>query len=624
MICLQEVFWGPAQEILKKALLPHFPHIIDRTGKGNKKGVLLRLLKFHFFESSFSFIVLSVFQMICKTTKEAFGVGVTAGLFIASRSPIEFSAFYPFEVGIGSDSLASKVCGLLFWVSVCKVFPIRVYCWWKSNCAICTLQSRTCRVIQMVRFRGNFKGTAKQKLRKVVTFYVFVAKFFKRKKISSCWSMSNDCSSVLSDFVGAGKKTVCLRSCSCRNHKSDFGTKKKKTRVFQRKVSQFLSKKERRVRGEQEQWASSTLIPHLADLINAGKIPVVYAKELLAELVSRGFQIRFLGPLRSAVTDRRTRSLLLIVMIARVLQQELWQLMREKVFADKTEEQKTYVELCLRYFETVSGLKSHSALERASMSSSAPALSRSSATLSHSSDLGSSGDAPRLGGSMTDVTAAQSAQQQQQQHHQHRLIDRIFDKELVRRIHHMFGPFALDETTESHASYLCAEVSWFQLLRYVQHLFGVLLATSTEIHLLKQGPRALEYPDDVVNASMDVFQVNADWDASEKLQIERTEEFRELLQVFGNPRDAFREKNPAEFGSDATLEHAHQEEARRHQVLVFDSLPDGKTELLKLRTVSCTRPLLMGDSGATTDLLSGVPAVEVVLKPTVEGFEMLG
>ncbi len=34
VICLQEVFWTAAQEIMKKALLPHFPYIIDRSGKG--------------------------------------------------------------------------------------------------------------------------------------------------------------------------------------------------------------------------------------------------------------------------------------------------------------------------------------------------------------------------------------------------------------------------------------------------------------------------------------------------------------------------------------------------------------------------------------------------------------
>ncbi len=358
---------------------------------------------------------------------------------------------------------------------------------------------------------------------------------------------------------------------------------------------------------------------------------MVYAQELISELVSRGFQMRFLGPLRAAVTDRRSRSLLLVVMIARVLQQELWRLMREQVFADKMEEQKKYVDLCLRYFETISGFKSNGTMQqqRLSMSASAPSLG-------NSSELSSSGgEASRMGGSLSalpaDAVSAAVLQQQQQQQqqqqrshaHENTLIHGIFDKELVRQIHHLFGPHALDEATESHASYLCAEVSWFQLLRYVQHLFGVSLNTTTEVQLLKQGPRALEYPDDVANASMDVLQVNADWDASEKLQIERTEEFREMLQVLGNPRDAFREKNVNDFGSDATLEHAHQEEARRHQILVFDNLPDQKTELLRLRIVSCTRPLLMGDSGATTDLLSGVPGVEVVLKPTVEGFDLM-
>jgi hypothetical protein len=39
--------------------------------------------------------------------------------------------------------------------------------------------------------------------------------------------------------------------------------------------------------------------------------------------------------------------------------------------------------------------------------------------------------------------------------------------------------------------------------------------------------------------------------------------------------------------------------------------------------MSCTRPLLMGDSGATTDLLSSVPGVELVCRPSVQGFDLL-
>ena len=50
---------------------------------------------------------------------------------------------------------------------------------------------------------------------------------------------------------------------------------------------------------------------------------------------------------------------------------------------------------------------------------------------------------------------------------------------------------------------------------------------------------------------------------------------------------------------------------------------DGKTELLKMGVSLCNRPLLMGDSGATTDLVAQVPGIEAVLKPTVEGFDLL-
>jgi hypothetical protein len=53
-----------------------------------------------------------------------------------------------------------------------------------------------------------------------------------------------------------------------------------------------------------------------------------------------------------------------------------------------------------------------------------------------------------------------------------------------------------------YASFLRAQVMWFQLLRYLEQLLGVSLTTSTEIDLLKNGPRVLEYPDDVDSASI--------------------------------------------------------------------------------------------------------------------------
>ncbi len=72
---------------------------------------------------------------------------------------------------------------------------------------------------------------------------------------------------------------------------------------------------ERRLRNEQLQWATTELIPHLADLLNNQKIVVVYASELLDELRARGFHVRFLGALRATTRDRRSRSLLLVVMV---------------------------------------------------------------------------------------------------------------------------------------------------------------------------------------------------------------------------------------------------------------------------------------------------------------------
>jgi hypothetical protein len=125
---------------------------------------------------------------------------------------------------------------------------------------------------------------------------------------------------------------------------------------------------------------------------------------------------------------------------------------------------------------------------------------------------------------------------------------------------------------------------------------------------------------------MDGLVIHEDVDADQKLQIERTEEFGAVLGVLGDPHDVFRELNPKDFGGDGTiLLPQSREEARQHQLLAFDRLPDAKkTPLLKLSAMSCTRPLLTGDSGAMTDLLSFVPGIEAVLKPIAEGgFELV-
>lgn len=72
VLCLQEVFWANARSVLRTALAKTFPHVVERTGQ------------------------------------QAYGVGVGSGLFVASKLPISWSQFYPFEEGLGSDSLASK------------------------------------------------------------------------------------------------------------------------------------------------------------------------------------------------------------------------------------------------------------------------------------------------------------------------------------------------------------------------------------------------------------------------------------------------------------------------------------------------------------------------------------
>ncbi len=507
VICLQEVFWAGAQEVLRKALAPQFPHIIDRAGK------------------------------------EAYGVGVTAGLFVASRSPIEWSQFVPFDVGIGSDSFASK--GVL----MIKIKQCNTYI------AVTDMQSDPDGSIPW-KLQGNSKARAAQ---------------------------------------GRLGQTQLIARLMCQS----IAEREKHPEVCGLLLAGVLHvTAERRVRGEQEQWANSTLIPHLADLVNAGKIAAVYAAELLEELKSRGFQIRFLGQLRAATTDRRTRSLLLVIMVARVLQQELWMAMREEVFASKGEEQNKYVELCLMYFEAIAAADKR----RAAMAAPSPSPPPSDPNLVHDSP------APPTAPAVLKL-----------------LHGGIWDRELIKLMQQSFGPHALSEENEQHIAFVRAEVSWFQLLRYLQVLLGVRLGALVEVELLRVGPRPLEYPDDVDSASMDVLQIHEDFESDQKLQIEQTDELKQTLGVLGQPRDLFRQVNAMDFGGDATLVLPQaQDEARRHYLLAFDRLPDGKSQMLKLRPVACTRPLLMGDSGAVTDLLTYVPGVEAVLMPEAEGgFELV-
>ena len=559
-ICLQEVFWSNAQEALRRALLPHFPYIIDRSGK------------------------------------EAYGVGVTAGLFFASKSPIEFSQFFPFEVGIGSDSLASK--GVL----LIKIKKHNFYV------AMTDMQSDPDGSIPW-KLQGNSKsGAAKVRL-----------------------SQAQMIARMLCQTIGERERQPA--SCGLAV------------------VGVMHLTAERRVRNEQEQWATSTLIPHLADLLNAGKLPVVYASELLGELKSRGFQIRFLGQLRAATTEPRIRSLLLVIMIARLLQQELWDAMRGEVFPSKEQEQKRYVELCLRYLEAISGLETiparavavvHASPIMSTVSASAVVGSSSSEKVGSSSSLPVATAAsnvkgpppPRpltpaksLSGSGSNKLESSGEQQKLSEDGSppapsflKLLLHGIWHKELVRQINVTFGPLALNDPNEVYVTFLRAEVSWFQLLRYQEELLGVHLVPDVEIELLRTVPRALEYPDDVNDANMDLLQLREDWEADQKLQIEQTEEFKEMLRVFGQPHDVFREANENDFGSDGTI--LQQEEVRRHHVLVFDKLPDGK-ELLKMPVAWSSRPLLMGDSGALTDILTVAPANEAVLVPVVDGFELV-
>jgi hypothetical protein len=526
VICLQEVFWANAQEALRKALQPQFPHIIDKSGK------------------------------------EAYGVGVTAGLFFASKSPIEWSQFFPFEMGIGSDSFASK--GVL----LVKIKQNNTYI------AMTDMQSDPDGSIPW-KLHGNSKARAVQvRLSQAQMIARLVS-----QTISEREKHPETCGLLIAGVLHVGA--------------------------------------ERRVRLEQEQWANSTLIPHLADLLNAGRIAAVFASELLEELRSRGFQSRFLGQLRAATADRRSRSLLLVIMIARVLQQELWLAMREEVFASKADEQRKYVELCLLYFEAIAGLDKRKVLSSSApqlVTPVAPGTPPPVAPLSNDALSSLSSSNPENGGGDGGRAVLKL------------LRGGIWERDLVKLIQHAFGAHALNEEQETHAPFLRAEIMWFQLLRYQQELLGVRLSAAVEVELLRNGPRALEYPDDVDSASMDVLKIYEDLDADQKLQIERTEEFTQVLSVLGDPHDIFRELNPKEFGGDGTiLLPQSRDETRQHHLLALDHLPDQRrTPLLKLTAMSCTRPLLTGDSGAMTDLLSFVPGVEAVLKPVAEGgFELV-
>jgi hypothetical protein len=215
------------------------------------------------------------------------------------------------------------------------------------------------------------------------------------------------------------------------------------------------------------------------------------------------------------------------------------------------------------------------------------------------------------------------------------LFDGIWGRELVRRLIGNFGEQALDGAGgETDAALLKAQVLWFQMLRHMQDVLGIVLGADVEMELLKSGPRPLEYPDDVQAANPSFLEVaDDDWESDQKLQIEQTEEFKRTLQALDGPRDVFREVNPNEFGADfapSVRQMFNYDEGRTHHMLAFDRVPSGGSgsggkagvEVQKLACVSCARVTLMGDSGASTDFLTWAPGVETVLLPSAadDGF----
>ena len=511
VICLQEVFWGAARQLLSQKLVKNFPHIIDKAGK------------------------------------EAYGVGVQSGLFVASKHPIEWSQFFPFEEGIGSCSLASK-------------------------------------------------GALLVKIKAPSGSYYIV-----------CTDMQTDPDDSVSWKLVSNAKS---RAVEVRRAQVEMISKMLSQKIVEREkeghvclvlAGRMQITAERRKRSEQEHWATTSLIPHLADLLNNGKVPVVFVSELLSELKARGFHMRFLAKLRAVTVDRRMRSLLLIVMIAKVLQKEIWVIMSETVFSDSVEEEKFYIRLCLSYYESVMGI--------------APTIEIPK---------------PKKMEGETQSSSGEEGKEQESPKEKPRLLNNIWDQELLHMIVLLFGQQAVsEEELNGGSGYLKAEVIWFQLLRYLEDVFGVALGADVEMELLKEGARSLSYPDDVAQVDSDLRSRNARLGESiedDKLQIERTEEFSEALKVLGEPRDVFRECNPKDFGSDITPVISQMlglEECRKDLILLFDRLPEGKKnlELVKMEPLYAARLLLMGDSGAMSDALTFSPGVETILSKGDSGME---
>ncbi len=114
-------------------------------------------------------------------------------------------------------------------------------------------------------------------------------------------------------------------------------------------------------------------------------------------------------------------------------------------------------------------------------------------------------------------------------------------------------------------------------------------------------------------------------DATETLQVEQTPEYVEASTALGRPRDAFREVNAREFGSDVPMGLGQMlgvEEGRKDVVLVYNRVPGAPQQqspqaaavatLARLVPIACSRVALMGDSGALTDTLTACPGVELV------------
>ncbi len=152
------------------------------------------------------------------------------------------------------------------------------------------------------------------------------------------------------------------------------------------------------------------------------------------------------------------------------MQQDLWHVLRERVHSDAKDEERAYVDLCLKYMGTAIG-----AVDTEVPPPAAEPAAEIVATDPAGADAAALAAQPRA-----------------------TLRDALWTPLLVERMLREFGAHCLSEDEAAAGpSFLRAQVLWFQLLRYFQTLVGVTLASDSELDLLNHGVRPLLNPQDV-------------------------------------------------------------------------------------------------------------------------------